>query len=123
MNKAPTSMDRFSSREGHEEEAKEKPKEGKDEIIEIAFLYDCTGSMQKHINSINLDLKKILNDVSEIYSQSRLRSACVAYKDHTDENGLLSFIDFTEEKDKLTTFVETLKFVNSQSFNLSKFYM
>lgn len=78
------------------------------EAVDIAFVVDATGSMGDEINYLKAEMKDILEKIENQYSDIRLRTASVFYRDRADDY-LVKSSPFTD-KVKATS-----KFISRQS--------
>ncbi|KAI9019653.1 hypothetical protein DFJ74DRAFT_769352 [Hyaloraphidium curvatum] len=65
-----------------EEEAQRRAAQaGEDESVDVAFLFDCTGSMQVWIDRCKATVSQVLSRIRTSYPGARLRTAFVGYRD------------------------------------------
>ena len=80
--------------------------------LDVAFLVDCTGSMDKSIAKIKLNIKAILEDLKEkILPHFEYRLAFVGYRDHSDGDGRIIKYDFgiTSQTENFENFLENIE--------------
>ena len=72
----------------------------------MCFAVDCTGSMAPFIAVIQSDIGNLVSNISNIYPDVNLRLAFVAYRNHGDEDRIVSF-DFTDNLSLFTSQVSS----------------
>lgn len=53
-------------------------------VVDVVFMWDCTGSMQPLINSVKQIIKDMIEDLKIKYIDSSLFIGFIGYRDHTD---------------------------------------
>ena len=90
----------------------------KSQKIDLAFLVDCTGSMDLSINIIKSNIKKILQELKEeIFSHFQYRLAFVGYRDygidkdgrHVDNDDRIVKFDFSSKTEDFEKFLSTVE--------------
>ena len=76
----------------------------KNKNVDVVFLLDCTGSMAGYINEAKNQIKKIAEDISEMY-ENNVRVAFVGYRDHCDGPMRIEIFQFSEDTDKFVSFL------------------
>ena len=80
----------------------------KNKNVDVVFLLDCTGSMAGYINEAKNQIKKIAEDISEMY-ENNVRVAFVGYRDHCDGPMRIETFQFSEDTDKFVSFLSGVK--------------
>ena len=77
---------------------------GVDSVADIAFIVDATGSMADEIMFLKEDMTAILSDVSSQYTNIKLRTSALFYRDSGDDY-LIKYSDFTENSKQTSNFI------------------
>ncbi len=76
-----------------------------EDVVDVAFIVDATGSMSDEINFLKSDLVDILENASDYNKTTALRSAAVFYRDQ-DDDYVTKFQDFTDDAQKTAEYVK-----------------
>lgn len=82
---------------------------------DVAFSFDTTGSMTHCIGEVRKGVTKIINDLFD--QIPGIRISIIAHGDYDHENNpyLMTFVDFTTDRNKLIDFVKTVANTGSNS--------
>ena len=72
--------------------------------VDVAFLLDCTSSMDKHIVETKNQLKVIIDTLVEEF-ENEIRVAFVGYRDHADGAKRLEVVDFTSDASRVKRYL------------------
>ena len=64
--------------------------------VDVAFVLDCTGSMAGYINEAKNQIRKIVEEVTEMYD-NKMRVAFIGYRDHCDGPNRIESLEFTRD--------------------------
>ena len=78
------------------------------ESVDVAFVLDCTGSMEDYIAAVKTSISNIVHRIQKTNCDLRLRLAMVAYRDIGDEDKRFEVLDFCSSVDTFKTFVGKL---------------
>lgn len=76
-----------------------------EDVVDVAFIVDATGSMSDEIDFLKSDLVDILEESSQYNRSTVLRSAAVFYKDQ-DDDYVTKYQDFTTDAGKTAEYVK-----------------
>ena len=74
------------------------------QITDLAFLVDCTGSMDAYIQTVKNEIYQIVENIREDHPDVKLQVAFVGYRDHTDEKRIET-LPFTDNYSEFKIFV------------------
>ncbi|CAD8050568.1 unnamed protein product [Paramecium sonneborni] len=82
----------------------------KAQVIDVLFIIDCTGSMQRWLKSAKENIHKIIKEFQQNIDKKKIivRTAIVAYRDFDDEDNLL-YREFTTESKVIEEFLAKLQ--------------
>ena len=75
--------------------------------VDVAFLVDCTGSMDTYIQETKIDIQGIMTNIMDRF-ENRIRVAFVGYRDHGDGPLRIECLGFTENVEKFKRFVSNV---------------
>ncbi|KAJ3223616.1 hypothetical protein HK099_000908 [Clydaea vesicula] len=84
-----------------------KPVGSTKSIIDIALLFDLTGSMQHWFDQAHRKVQEIVNEVHQKYPESELRMAFVGYRDFEDDGLSRYEVHDFSAADELSNFMAT----------------
>ena len=80
----------------------------KNKNVDVVFLLDCTGSMAGYIEEAKNQIKKIVEQILEMY-ENNVRVAFIGYRDHCDGPMRIETFQFSEDTDKFVTFLSGIR--------------
>ena len=80
----------------------------KNKNVDVAFLLDCTGSMAGYIIEAKNQIKKIVEQILEVY-ENNVRVAFVGYRDHCDGPKRIETFQFSEDTDMFVSFLGNIR--------------
>lgn len=78
------------------------------EEVDLAFIIDCTSSMQSYINSVKTNVKAIVTKIVNTNKNLNLRLSVVAYRDLGDKKRF-EVMDFDSSVEKFESFISALQ--------------
>eukprot|EP01133_Synstelium_polycarpum_P009750 gene9750-11386_t len=78
------------------------------EVVDLAFLLDCTGSMQPHIDQVKRDIASVQDNLSKRFANLDLRFAFVRYTDMDMGASRTTSLDFTNSTPTFVGFVNNI---------------
>ncbi|EAS02226.2 von willebrand factor type A domain protein, partial (macronuclear) [Tetrahymena thermophila SB210] len=80
------------------------------ESIQICFLVDATGSMQRYVDKVRQEIEKICKSIKQVQQTDlKIYVSMVAYRDRTDDKSVEK-IDFTDNLDQFQQFIKQLNY-------------
>ena len=76
----------------------------KNKNVDVVFLLDCTGSMAGYIEEAKNQIKKIVEQILEMY-ENNVRVAFIGYRDHCDGPMRIETFQFSEDTDMFVAFL------------------
>ena len=76
--------------------------------LDLAFLLDCTGSMQPYIDMSKDQIKGIISDINAQYPEWKIRIGIVGYRDVKDKKRFEVF-NFSAIVDEVRSFLDSLR--------------
>ena len=80
---------------------------GGNDLLEVCFLCDCTGSMGCFIQKAKQTIYKMIVDLKEMNKKAKIRISFVAYLDHSDQ-WITDTMRFTESQQNINRFIDEL---------------
>ena len=80
----------------------------KNKNVDVAFLLDCTGSMAGYINEAKNQIKKIVQDIGDMY-ENNVQVAFVGYRDHCDGQMRIETFGFSDDTDRFVAFLNGVR--------------
>ncbi|CAD8065028.1 unnamed protein product [Paramecium sonneborni] len=77
-------------------------------MLDVLFIMDCTGSMQKWIDQAKESISSIIDNFNQAVQSTQIRIAFVGYRDFSDSKPI-EYHDFTTDIELITQFISTLK--------------
>ena len=72
--------------------------------LDVAFLVDCTKSMDPYINQTKADVEHVVNEIKRVF-ENDVKVAFVGYRDHKDGPKRIESLEFTDDVNKFKDFV------------------
>ncbi len=76
--------------------------------LDVAFMIDCTGSMQPYIDMAREKVREIIATLKSQYSDAKVRIAILGYRDIRDKKRFEGF-QFSKKIDEATQFLQSLQ--------------
>ena len=80
----------------------------KNKNVDVAFLLDCTGSMAGYINEAKNQIKKIVQDIGDMY-ENNVQVAFIGYRDHRDGPMRIEAFGFSDDTDRFVAFLNGVR--------------
>lgn len=77
--------------------------------VDVAFLMDCTGSMEAYIAAAKDKIHAIAKSLQAKFPHLKMRVAFVGYRDHCDGTNRFVKLDFTDDHSKFSNFLKDVK--------------
>ncbi|CAD8120349.1 unnamed protein product [Paramecium sonneborni] len=77
-------------------------------MLDVVFIMDCTGSMQKWIDQAKESISSIIESFNQAVSETQIRIAFIGYRDFNDKNHI-QYHDFTTDVQLIKQFISTLR--------------
>jgi len=82
-------------------------RDGNDNILDLALIMDCTGSMAPWIENSKETLTNVIDQTIEGNANATVRVAFIGYRDFVDGDNIFSIQDFTTDIQAVKTFIST----------------
>ncbi|PKK62842.1 hypothetical protein RhiirC2_638202, partial [Rhizophagus irregularis] len=76
--------------------------------VDLCFVLDCTNSMGPYIDAARDCILQVINYIKHTNPSIELRVGFCGYRDHIDRHDRLKSLDFTDQYEKFTTYLQSV---------------